>query len=1026
MTVDPAKLDAIQQVDKDAVQTSAQINSMLHITSRQAQNLKAKFARERPGTDNTTTTGSDHPAVTASLFTPSNTAQQDDKLRDTIVPLILEGATVVQFCSRVPLYTNTDSKGSPMVLLHMTDHDGLVVSYDISDFNVHKMYPHDLEAWSILEYLTKAATRDQWTVPASFNRMHHSTVATAWMTDNKTWVRTEMVCWGYTSNLLRAMRAMEVKDLDDTHNVCSNTFKLIRLVGVDANHRTVVNLEALTRHVSNRTTTWFYSRAYPMFYGRSMRRHVTTLSDGAGSLISNIESQKNTMESRLLGPRRRAMCRWHATTKVYQTTYGFQWRLLDGGIGDTVYAWIQAALYSTLTIDAVERSFESLRDYITQRNPVPAGSKARNSALAASKRNARTATSSTTTVTDGEQLVHMNEEQLNADNITNITACVLRVATTKGTFFKVTWDGRQPVNADHVGSANSNTLSTIECEDTMRACTANNPQLRAQLDTLKRTPMFETVSTMKDEAVCRSSVEDLRQLMSSISLPGPKHTLLHQQDEDDNDDNEDDYIMWNIESLVERHVVGKTGEVIWRVQWENCTGGDTYEPERHLLTYLDSVAFNVLVTTYQNEVSRKNVNKRDIPVATGDGMGLTPIRRHALEQYIDDMYKQRYNLAPVYRDQNGMRMCTTCNQPTIDETERSNGPHFLDGTCTRSEVSFASLKRSKSHGVNTSAPQLVQFISSMATKSKRDHSYDKGVEMVSRRSFAAGGVNGQLDTQLTTTASKYLRSRIALAANIILVQCKCVHCRCDATLVTWRSSRRNRRAYTAQELQRSPWLQSTRHHEREVVTLSPISKLLYCTCPYRSRYGTPCEHIIALLTPDAITLDDMDIRFGARVHGGEEDARLWAQFSKDPPQIGFPLRGRTISQRDHCQGKCSVVAPDEHPAMLHVLDPSSAMEDSPKKASLYSQLQELMTSVIGMVNTSEDPTSFSRVALSTIEDAVSKLDSLSNVARVSAADNGATIPERTRHKTKSKDKREYHAGDRRSPTKKPRTTTNDM
>jgi hypothetical protein len=80
--------------------------------------------------------------------------------------------------------------------------------------------------------------------------------------------------------------------------------------------------------------------------------------------------------------------------------YGFQWRLLDGGVGMTVYAWVSAALYHTSTVKALDQAFNDVFAYIDSDNPVPVSGAAINSALAKAKMDAKNSGGSKATAED--------------------------------------------------------------------------------------------------------------------------------------------------------------------------------------------------------------------------------------------------------------------------------------------------------------------------------------------------------------------------------------------------------------------------------------------------------------------------------------------------------------------------------------------------------------------------------------------------------------------------------------------------
>ena len=1058
-------MQRVIDTNNHATLTGHQVLAHLGTTRRVAEAVTRKLKKNTIIQDRVTT---NETLLKHELFDPN--PEPEDTLRDAIKPLVAAGAIVFQFYSRVRYWTLLDSEGAPLVLIHLTSPTTkMVTSYDITAvLTTSNVYPSNAKAWSLLEHWILNDYNDN-NMPSEWDRVNVNQMHDRWKQEHGTRLRTEMVCWTWDRDLKRGSRSMEIKDMDDTHAVTKYDFKLLRLCAVDANHKTLINLSALTRHVTKRTTDWFYNLCYPLLFGRAQVQNTLTLSDGAESLIANIESRLNAFEQ-LPGRRHRAMCRWHAVTKVFQMEYGFQWRLLDGGIGMTVYAWVSAALFYTVTIHALHKAFNALNTYINSETAVPSSRHAINSALAKAKLEARAGIETITTNTEtnvGVRLASIKK------------VCMFETKETKDdystAFYSVDWKSNDEVqnvqttipSDDGKASSNNTVLfTTLEHERTIMELTKmdRDPKVKSMFVSARNADVFnatrEYLNTADNQGVdanttSSSSLTMLTELLDNISPPGPKNERVDATPAVDN-------TIYQVEKLLERHDV--TNDIcIWLVQWFGFPGGDTYETQKHLLQSMSQEDFDSLCTDYIDACANSatgtiGTNKHEpYPKGLGSGIGLTPVRRAALKQWIAAMYQKRTTLAIVLRDRQPFVSCNTCGgcQPN---PESWTGPNHLHTSCTRSEVTFSATKRHGEVGHHTSTTGLIKVLVRSAEQAERDFNQlnqtEPHKEHRPKVSTSTHGVHSRgmfpnrLGQKLTAHGCKQLMSRLKMAKQLCFTVCICKQCcKCakkpdaEQARSVWKLSPRSR---TNTESDRSaPWLKYTRKDPDQHVMLT-ASNMLICSCPYYGRNGVPCEHMIALIGENNVTLDDFTIRWGAKVQAGEEDVALWTHFTKlqEYNEFGINNNGRTPTVAQRCAGTCTWSN-----RRWTVMDEISAFEDSsqehvqtqtrhdsstsalgslaspPKEVdNLHSVLAAKMNEVCAIVGSHPNYEEAKGIALDTIQEYVNRIDEILGSEIRQMGSNG-TFTEPVRHGKKKNngevhDKRYMHRGEYRSPTKK--------
>ena len=382
----------------------------------------------------------------------------------------------------------------------------------------------------------------------------------------------------------------------------------------------------------------------------------------------------------------------------------------------------------------------------------------------------------------------------------------------------------------------------------------------------------------------KNSLSVLSNLLQHMSTPGPKNDANIVSEHD---------TRYDIESFIERHDVS-SDICIWRVRWKGHRGGDTYETQQHLLQELSQVEFDNLTLDY-TDFSKETATKDQYPDGHDGTVGLTQIRRATLRQWIMDMFQKRSFLSPVLRDRQTFVNCNTCNKVRPNEASW-NGPNQLHTTCTRCEVTFAATKRWGDTGSNIGTTQLIKTLVEMAEQNHRDYEHTSNLEVLREHRTNTSMISSNhlkptvtfpngLGQKLIAYPCKRLNSRLKLVRGLTITLCTCnKHCQCkehpDALRGTsvWKAKRNTRTKNDQyQETVSSPWRKYIIPGHTHYVMLTATSKL-FCSCPYFGRHGIPCEHMIAVLGPDLLTLDDFDIRWGARVHAGLEDEALWTHF----------------------------------------------------------------------------------------------------------------------------------------------------
>jgi hypothetical protein len=204
----------------------------------------------------------------------------------------------------------------------------------------------DSHEWSYAEHVAYAAK--PVSPPERMDKCREITVLFSGISPTDHAWRCEGVCYSTTPEVLRATTCLERLCWDATFATSAGEHPLLRIVSTDAEGNSVVVATALLRRQTEECLRIFWRTHITLTYGRALRMHMTSMSDGDPKLA------KTAQEAAVLQERGRhgtavTICAFHAVFKTYRDDYGRSHGRFDGGIGETLLAMLRVMLQTAET-----------------------------------------------------------------------------------------------------------------------------------------------------------------------------------------------------------------------------------------------------------------------------------------------------------------------------------------------------------------------------------------------------------------------------------------------------------------------------------------------------------------------------------------------------------------------------------------------------------------------------------------------------------------------------------------------------